>query len=116
MIGIRRKGGHVEEGSGRGGEWEGRGVGGEGSGRGGEITFPPFLVSLFYTVRRAFRAQCLMFKREMLVGIDGTGSDSRNHIRKYGYSLWGRTPECHRRLFRGNSDFSYICRLMEWWH
>ena len=55
-----------------------------------------------YTVRGAFMAQCLMFKREMLVWTDETGSDSRNHIRKYGYSLRGMTTECHRLLFRGN--------------
>ena len=54
-----------------------------------------------YALRGAFMAQCFMFKREMFVWTDESGSDSRNHIRKYGYALRGMTPECHRLLVRG---------------
>ena len=37
----------------------------------------------------------------MFVWTDEGGSDSRNHIRKYGYVLRGMTPKCHRLLVRG---------------
>ena len=38
---------------------------------------------------------------KMFVWIDVTGSDARNHIRKYGYALEGDTPTTHRFLSRG---------------
>ena len=37
----------------------------------------------------------------MFVWIDESGSDARNHIRKFGYALRGMTPTYHRKLGRG---------------
>ena len=42
-----------------------------------------------------------MFSREMFVWVDETGSNTRDHVRKYGYALWGMRPICHRLLCRG---------------
>lgn len=52
-------------------------------------------------LRGAFMAQCFLFKREMFVWVDETGSDARNRIRKFGYALRGVTPTTHRKLTRG---------------
>ena len=46
-------------------------------------------------------AHSYLFKREMFVWADENGSDRRNHIRKFGYALRGRTPEYQRSLSRG---------------
>ena len=46
-------------------------------------------------------AQCTLFKRDMFVWIDETGSDARDHIRKFGYALRGMTPTSHRLFARG---------------
>ena len=45
--------------------------------------------------------QCAMFTRDMFVWIDETGSDARDHMRKFGYALRGMTPTAHRLLARG---------------
>ena len=42
-----------------------------------------------------------MFNTESFVWIDETGSDKRDHIRKYGYALRGVTPVYRRLLCRG---------------
>ena len=52
-------------------------------------------------LRGQFMSHCFLFKREMFVWADETGVDKRNHIRKFGYSLRGQTPVCHRLLTRG---------------
>ena len=54
-----------------------------------------------YILCDAFMAQCTMFTRDMFVWIDKTGSDARDHIRKFGYALRGMTPTAHRLLARG---------------
>ncbi len=46
-------------------------------------------------------AQCMLYKREMFVWVDESGSDARNHVRKFGYALRGVTPTNHRSLSRG---------------
>ena len=51
--------------------------------------------------RGAFMSQALMFSREMFVWVDETGSDARDHVRKYGYALRVIRPICHRLLCRG---------------
>ena len=43
------------------------------------------------SLRRAFMAQCFLFRREMFVWVDETGADKRTHTRKYGYALRGMT-------------------------
>ena len=54
-----------------------------------------------YALRGAFMAQCTMFTRDMFVWVDETGSDARDHIRRFGYALRGVTPTSHRLLARG---------------
>ena len=49
----------------------------------------------------SFRAQAFLFRREMFVWVDETGTDRRDNIHKFGYSLRGTSPECRRILFRG---------------
>ena len=51
--------------------------------------------------RAAFLSQALQFSSDMFVWIDESGSDARNHIRKFGYALRGMTPTYHRKLGRG---------------
>ena len=51
--------------------------------------------------RAYFRATVANFTSNQLVWLDETGSDARNHIRRYGYSLRGITPVYHRMLIRG---------------
>ena len=38
-------------------------------------------------LRGAFMAQCSLFTRDMFVWIDETGSDARDHVRKFEYAL-----------------------------
>ena len=51
--------------------------------------------------RSIFRARVLQFTPNHFVWVDETGSDARNHIRKYGYAMRGITPVYHRLLARG---------------
>ena len=52
-------------------------------------------------LRGAFLAQCFMFTADKFVWIDESGSDTRNYIRKFGYSVRGTTPVSHRFFHRG---------------
>ena len=49
-------------------------------------------------LRGLFMARVLKFPHEFLVCCDETGSDRRDQIRKFGYSLRGQTPVYHRYL------------------
>ena len=40
------------------------------------------------------------YNTDMFIFIDETGSDNRNALRRYGYSLHGRTPVSHALLVR----------------
>ena len=42
-----------------------------------------------------------MFTADKFVWIDESGSDTRNYIRKFGYSVRGTTPVSHRFFYRG---------------
>lgn len=53
------------------------------------------------TLRGAFMASALLYKRDQLVWVDETGCDRRDCARKYGYAIRGSTPEYHRLLIRG---------------
>ena len=53
------------------------------------------------SLRGAFMAHCFLFKRNMFVWVDETGTDNRDHIRRYGYAFRGMTPTCTRKLVRG---------------
>ena len=52
-------------------------------------------------LRGAFLAQCFNFSADKYVWIDETGSDARNHIRKFGYAISGATPVSYQLLSRG---------------
>lgn len=52
-------------------------------------------------LRGIFMARVFNYPREFLVWCDETGSDQRDQIRKFGYSLRGLTPVYHRYLLRG---------------
>ena len=62
--------------------------------------------------RAQFMARVLSpgFIRSMFVFVDETGSDARNYMRKFGYSLRGMRTECPRFLARGHrlSAIDYI--------
>ena len=47
-------------------------------------------------------AQTFLFKREMFVWVDETGTDKRDQLRKYEYALRGTTPVYHRFLSQGD--------------
>ena len=49
----------------------------------------------------AFMSQMFLLNRQQLISVDETGTDSHDHIRKYGYALRGITPLCHQLLARG---------------
>jgi len=53
-----------------------------------------------YALRGAFLSQCSLLKPAMFVWVDETGTDRRDNIRKFGYSLRGMTPVSHRFLSR----------------
>ena len=46
--------------------------------------------------RTEFISEVLEFDSSMLVFVDETGSDQRNSVRKYGYSLRGMTPVAYQ--------------------
>ena len=46
-------------------------------------------------------AHVLQYDPEYFVWVDETGSDAKNHIRKFGYALHGQTPVYHRFVARG---------------
>ena len=52
-------------------------------------------------LRGAFLSQCYLLDPAMFVWVDESGTDCRDNIRKYGYSLQGMTPVSHRFLSRG---------------
>ncbi len=52
-------------------------------------------------LRAQFVSDVSLYEPEMLVFIDETGSDKRDSLRKYGYSLRGRPAKSHKILSRG---------------
>lgn len=51
--------------------------------------------------RARFMADIFAYNKDMFVFIDETGSDRRDHIRRFGYALQGEPPVYHRLLARG---------------
>ena len=51
--------------------------------------------------RAGYMADVFAYKKEMFVFIDETGSDSRDHIRRFGYAIQGEASVYHRWLARG---------------
>jgi len=52
-------------------------------------------------LRAEFMAWMSLYSRNFLVWVDETGSDHRDHARKYGYAIRGQYPVYHRLLDRG---------------
>ena len=52
-------------------------------------------------IRAEFTSDVSIYEPHMLVFIDETGTDRRDALRKYGYSLRGKTPRSNRLLYRG---------------
>ena len=51
-------------------------------------------------LRGQFMSEAMFLDVNQLVWVDEMGSDNRDHIRKFGYSLRGETPVSHRILSR----------------
>ena len=54
-----------------------------------------------YQLRNDFISDVSIYQRHMLVFVDETGTDRRECLRKYAYSLRGKTPQCSKMLVRG---------------
>ena len=52
-------------------------------------------------LRAQFSIDVSLFKPEMLIFIDETGSDCRDRLRRYGYSIRGKPPKSIKLLVRG---------------
>lgn len=52
-------------------------------------------------LRSQFISDVSVYNPEMLVFLDESGADKRDYLRKYGYSLRGKPPVCHKLLVRG---------------
>ena len=50
-----------------------------------------------------------VYSTNMFIFIDETGSDNRNALCKYGYSLRGKTPVNHALLVRGERVSAIVC-------
>ena len=51
--------------------------------------------------RAYFMAEILQFSPHHLLWVDETGSDAKSHARKFGYSVRGIAPVCHRIVICG---------------
>ena len=51
--------------------------------------------------RARFLVEAMEYRKEMFVFVDETGSDKRDHARKFGYALQGEAPVCHHGLLGG---------------
>ena len=52
-------------------------------------------------LRSQFVSDVSLYDQDMLIFLDESGSDKRDCLRKYGYSLRGKPPMYHRLLMRG---------------
>ena len=60
-------------------------------------------------LRDQFMSDASVFSQEMFVFVDETGADQRNCLRKYGYSLRGKTPVSHEFVIRGERVSAIAC-------
>ena len=60
-------------------------------------------------LRQQFMCNMSAYSTDMFLFIDETGSDNRNALRKYGYSLCGKTPVNHALLVRGERVSAIAC-------
>ena len=61
------------------------------------------------SLRQQFMCDISAYNTDMFIFIDETGSDNRNALRKYGYSLRGKTPVSHALLVRGERVSAIAC-------
>ena len=52
-------------------------------------------------LRSQFVLEVSVYNSDMLIFLDESGSDKRDYLRKYGYSLRGKPPTSHKLLSRG---------------
>ena len=52
-------------------------------------------------LRSQFVSDVSMYNSDMIIFLDESGCDRRDYMRKYGYSLRGQPPVCHKILARG---------------
>ena len=60
-------------------------------------------------LRQQFISDISIFSKNMFIFIDETGTDYRNSLRQYGYSLRGNTPTTHELLIRGERISAIAC-------
>ena len=60
-------------------------------------------------LRQQFISDVSVYDQEMLIFVDETGSDRRNQIRKYGYSIRGRPLKSYHLLSRGERVSAIAC-------
>ena len=63
--------------------------------------------------RAIYAAEVALYNPEMFIFLDETGSDRRNALRKYGYSLRGIPAVSHKLLLRGEHLSTIACISME---
>ena len=63
--------------------------------------------------RATYAAEVALYDPDMFIFLDETGSDRRNALRKYGYSLRGIPAVSHKLLIRGEHLSTIACISME---
>ena len=63
-------------------------------------------------LRVQFVSDMSLYEQEMLIFIDETGSDKRDSLRKYGYSLRGRPAKSHKIISRGKHVSAIVMMSM----
>ena len=61
-------------------------------------------------LRATFRSDCSVYKPEILLFLDESGTDRRHSLRKYGYSIVGKPALCTSLLLRG-TRYSVIAAM-----
>ena len=64
-------------------------------------------------LREQYISDVSVYSKDMLVFVDETGADRRNTLRKYGYSLRGKTPRSYELLIRGERVSAVACMSCE---
>ena len=58
-------------------------------------------------LRQTYASEVLMYKADVFIFVDETGTDARDKIRNYGYGVRGKPPVAQKLLVRGQ-HFSSI--------
>ena len=59
--------------------------------------------------RATYAVEVALYNPDMFIFLDETGSDGRNALRKYGYSLQGIPAASHKLLIRGEHLSTIAC-------